>query len=77
MVYGFNSSQERMSLWNSLCEISDSIQHPWLIRADFNNVLNLEERVGSPVSTSEISDFKNYVGYCRFNDVQYKGCFYT
>lgn len=63
VIHSFNSQQERMDLWKSLCDISHSIQCPWMVGGDFNNVLFPEERVGSQVSANEICDFKNCVRY--------------
>lgn len=35
---------------------------PWLVGGDFNNILNIEERVGAPVTVKEIGDFRDCLG---------------
>ncbi|XP_059294688.1 uncharacterized protein LOC132047699 [Lycium ferocissimum] len=44
---------------------------------DFNNVLNGNERVGSPVTAAETKDFKRCVDICRLQDLKSSGSFYT
>lgn len=76
-VYGFNQLKDTKSLWRTLCNIHDRVDMPWLICGDFNNVLNFDERVGAPVTASEIRDFKECVGYYHLSDLKQKGCFFT
>lgn len=44
---------------------------------DFNVVLNLDERIGSPVRLSEVKDFKECVEKCGLGDIKQAGRFYT
>lgn len=77
VVYGFNHCQERASLWQALCEISDRSHKPWLVWGDFNNILAPEERVGSIVSSNEFREFKNCLAHCGSYDLKSKGCYFT
>lgn len=38
---------------------------PWIVMGDFNSVLNLDERIGAPVRTSELQPFKDCVMQCK------------
>lgn len=42
----------------------------WLVGGDFNNILNIEERVGVFVIVNEISDFKNCLCFCYLFDIK-------
>ncbi|XP_075091612.1 uncharacterized protein LOC142171806 [Nicotiana tabacum] len=44
---------------------------------DFNCVLNKDGRIGSPVSLSEIRDFKHCVEVCSLKDLRSSGAIYT
>lgn len=58
-------------------EIYNNIQGPWAVMGDFNNVLNVEERVGSKVTVAEIRDFKYCVEICQLQDLKSSGSYYT
>lgn len=61
MVHMMNESIERKSLWVDLIIIDNTMQRPWVVMGDSNNVLNMEERAGSRVMFAEIRDFKQCV----------------
>lgn len=66
-----------MSLWKTLCDISDGSTRPWLVGGDFNNILHTEERIGSRVNSNETSPFKNCFVHCVLKDLKYKGSKFT
>lgn len=66
-----------MVLWQHLREISDSVQGAWLVTGEFNCLLHEEERIGSPVSNTDLREFKECVIYCDLADMQVKGCKFT
>ena len=74
-VYGSNDSHEREDMWKSINQISTN--DPWVILGDFNVVLNLDERIGSPVRLSEVKDFRECVEKCGLGDIKQAGRFYT
>lgn len=49
----------------------------WLIRGDLNNIMNFDERVGAPIISTEIRDFRECVWYCQLSYMKQKGCFFT
>ncbi|KAK1283804.1 hypothetical protein QJS10_CPB21g00970 [Acorus calamus] len=38
VIYASNLSEERILLWNNLKRLSRSIQSPWLVGGDFNEI---------------------------------------
>ncbi|XP_021726861.1 uncharacterized protein LOC110694010 [Chenopodium quinoa] len=50
---------------------------PWVVRGDFNNVFNLTDRFGSPVSLTEVEPFRQCLRDTRMFDWQTGGMFYT
>ncbi|KAL2925764.1 hypothetical protein RDABS01_001819 [Bienertia sinuspersici] len=52
-------------------------QGPWLLMGDLNCVLNLDERLGSPVRLGEIREIRYCMEECGLSDIPYKGNFYT
>ncbi|XP_074278043.1 uncharacterized protein LOC141601646 [Silene latifolia] len=77
MVYGFNRVNERLSLWNSLAIMNTVAIGPWVVMGDFNNVLALNERLGSEVTNYEIRDFQKCVAECGLVDVPAQGAYFT
>ncbi|XP_074266947.1 uncharacterized protein LOC141590242 [Silene latifolia] len=53
MVYGFNKSHEREDLWHALSSLGNCMKDPWLVMGDFNNVLFMDECIGSTITTAE------------------------
>ncbi|XP_010677721.1 uncharacterized protein LOC104893322 [Beta vulgaris subsp. vulgaris] len=78
LVYGHNDKEKRSELWNDLIKCSrDVMNTQWVVMGDFNNVLNLNERIGQPNLFSEIERFRNCVDSCGLDDVKMTGPFYT
>lgn len=44
---------------------------------DFNNILNVEERMGSRVTSAEIRDLKQCMESCNLLDLKYSGAYFT
>ncbi|KAG5599356.1 hypothetical protein H5410_030726 [Solanum commersonii] len=54
--------RNRIELWEELSQIVDGLDDPWIIRRDFNVVLNGDEKIdGLPVMGHEIEDFQNCI----------------
>ncbi|XP_074318577.1 uncharacterized protein LOC141655393 [Silene latifolia] len=77
VVYGSNDEDDRLSLWADLKRIKDVYSGPWAICGDFNNLLDVNERIGRPVLWSDIEDFRDCVFYCEVMDVKAQGSFFT
>lgn len=59
-MYGHNTLDRRRQLWNDLRVIDGSIQGPWFIIGDFNNVLCVGDRIGGhDVAAYEYADLQD------------------
>ncbi|GFS42551.1 hypothetical protein Acr_00g0080480 [Actinidia rufa] len=68
----------RRPLWDNLRRFSTSVDKPWILLGDFNNVLsNNEKSNGLPVTEYEIRDFKNCCYDLGISDLRSSGVFYT
>ncbi|XP_075100397.1 uncharacterized protein LOC107821039 [Nicotiana tabacum] len=76
-VYGFNDHALRRQLWQELEKIHGVTKKSWVVIGDFNYVLNRDERVGSPITVSEIKEFKECVGRCSLQELKSSGYFLT
>ncbi|XP_074299170.1 uncharacterized protein LOC141630212 [Silene latifolia] len=61
IVYVFNRIAERVSLWESLNHMSAVVNGPWMVMGDFNNVLAMNERIGSEITIAESRGFQDCV----------------
>nr|TKS05769.1 hypothetical protein D5086_0000129850 [Populus alba] len=75
-VYGFNTISLRRSLWDDLRRWSPNT--PWLVLADFNSVLSQEDKhSGAPVTSYEITDFRECCSDLGLAYLNSTGCLYT
>ncbi|XP_074300151.1 uncharacterized protein LOC141631368 [Silene latifolia] len=77
MVYAYNDTTDRKSLWQDLCSFADSIHDPWILCGDFNCVLKPSERLGGSSSDEEMKDFNDCLDYCQMMDSPAVGSYYT
>lgn len=77
IIYGFNHAGDSKCLWDELCFIGKDADSPWLVAGDFNNPLNLEDRVGANIFPYEYQPFRDCVEFNGLKDISAKGCFFT
>lgn len=78
LVYAKCRANERLALWDSLVDLSDSYQMPWIIGGDFNVIRTDEEKLGGlPVTFNEIQDFNHCINLCNMEEIQFKGSKFT
>ncbi|XP_074267112.1 uncharacterized protein LOC141590417 [Silene latifolia] len=77
VVYGFNRVAERAPLWDSLNLMAAVVSGPWLVMGDFNNVLAMDERIGSGITVAELKGFQECVATCGLMDAPAQGAFFT
>ena len=78
VVYGFNTVEQRKSLWKEMQTISQGVIQPWLIVGDFNAILSTKDRLdGGLVTKNEIQDFGDCVRDMEVTELQWKGNYYT
>ncbi|XP_048502886.1 uncharacterized protein LOC125498678 [Beta vulgaris subsp. vulgaris] len=76
-VYGMNDAQDREELWNRLSIISSKVKEAWVLVGDFNNVLHLNERLGSAVTLAKVNSFRECMRVCNLNEHSTEGPFFT
>ncbi|XP_021755926.1 uncharacterized protein LOC110721107 [Chenopodium quinoa] len=59
MVYGLNTAREREALWQQIAQIAPPGDDPWILCGDFNNILNLEDRIASQCTLAEVEQFRH------------------
>ncbi|XP_074265865.1 uncharacterized protein LOC141588318 [Silene latifolia] len=78
LVYGFNKDQERVSLWSKLNQLSVGITTAWMVCGDFNNLLNINERIGgAPVSWNDVMPMRHMIGTYNLAEVKSIGAYFT
>ena len=60
-VYGFNTPEEWLSLWDDIKQLSSN--DPWILLGDFNVVRFLSEKVGGDLSWPPHMDYLNNCCY--------------
>ncbi|KAL2894993.1 Ethanolamine ammonia-lyase light chain [Bienertia sinuspersici] len=54
-----------------------TVVRSWLVCGDSNNPLSPDDRLGSPVSWSEIQGFQSCLDFCGLSDIPSLGCYFT
>ena len=54
---------------------SQGIIIPWMIIGDFNDIMELNERVGRKVHKRISGNFKECVNACGLLDLKFSGCY--
>ncbi|XP_055835039.1 uncharacterized protein LOC129903500 [Solanum dulcamara] len=78
IVYAKCTQNERLDLWDSLEDLSTSVNIPWMIGGDFNAITSEEEKYGGlPVTINEIMDFRVCIQNCGMSDLGFRGSKFT
>ncbi|XP_059306536.1 uncharacterized protein LOC132057978 [Lycium ferocissimum] len=67
----------RQILWRDLVQIGSSIQGPWFISGDFNNVLSSKDRLRSPITLSETQEFRDCIDALQLTPLKSTGWHFT
>lgn len=74
LVYAFNSSDGRVSLWQDIENLSAQVYLPWVIGGDFNTTMFYGERMtGGEVVTGETDELMHISASCQLQDLNYTG----
>jgi hypothetical protein len=66
VVYAKCNANERQVLWDSLVNMVDTYQSPWLIGADFNVIRHEKEKLrGLPVTINETQELNQCISMCN------------
>ncbi|XP_059277748.1 uncharacterized protein LOC132031893 [Lycium ferocissimum] len=78
IIYGFNSIEQRRTLWGYLKDIAQGLNSPWAICGDFNALLFAQDRLsGNPVQFAEIKDFAKCLQETHLNELSWRGDYFT
>ena len=77
-VYACNTMVGRRPLWENLGRFNVSLNDPWLLLGDFNNVLKIDEKsIGLPITPDEIWDFQQCCNKLGIVDTSSSGAYLT
>ncbi|XP_050211873.1 uncharacterized protein LOC126662030 [Mercurialis annua] len=76
LVYGSNTVADRSPLWADILQELQTDRHCYLM-GDFNEILQLEERLNFLGYTSGMRDFMEFIQNSNLTEVQLNGRFYT
>ncbi|XP_060216785.1 uncharacterized protein LOC132644224 [Lycium barbarum] len=78
LVYAKCTQTERLELWDSLEDLSTSVDIPWMIGVDFNAITSEDEKFGGlPVTINEIQDFRGCIQNCGISYLGFSGSKFT
>ncbi|XP_061376477.1 uncharacterized protein LOC133318493, partial [Gastrolobium bilobum] len=77
-IYANPREEVRRSLWQDLRRIADSMNEPWLITGDFNEIASpLEKRGGAPVDLYKCNRFASLLTDLKMIDLNSSGSRFT
>ncbi|XP_042942789.1 uncharacterized protein LOC122276973 [Carya illinoinensis] len=77
-IYGHPETPLRQNTWNLLRLLKDQMSGPWLCCEDFNEILNLSEKLGGRVRpASQMRGFRDALDYCQLHSIPAVGPLYT
>ena len=77
-VYGHPKSEKKKHTWSLLRRLAGMSSLPWLCFGDFNEIFNLNEKVGGKErNPSRVHEFRQAVRDCRLLDLGLKGYPFT
>ncbi|XP_060210739.1 uncharacterized protein LOC132637704 [Lycium barbarum] len=78
LVYASCDAGERRMLWDSISQVSNPFDLPWLVGGDFNVISSEEEKLGGlPVLYNEVATFNHCLSSYGLQDLGYVGSTYT
>lgn len=77
-IYAMNQLVDRRILWRDLERIKMTINGPWGVIGDFNNVLCSRDKIGGrDVTDAEFVDMRNMIDHCEIDEVDSVGDYFT
>jgi endonuclease/exonuclease/phosphatase family metal-dependent hydrolase len=78
VVYASPRDHERNETWQRLHQMATSIQEPWIMMGDFNEIANPDEKKGgAPVDIKKCQNFNDWINDCRLMNVNTTGTKFT
>lgn len=77
-VYAHCNKMKREALWDSLIDIADTVDVPWLVGGDFNTIAQPEENFGKiKANEKSILDFNNFLMRAGLSNTNFSGNSFT
>lgn len=77
-VYGFPETNKKDQTWQLIRNLQNSSRQPWLLGGDFNEILDLNEKLGGPVRERKpIEEFRKLLDDCELRDIKPRGEVFT
>ncbi|GAU43787.1 hypothetical protein TSUD_378120 [Trifolium subterraneum] len=78
VVYASPRDNERNETWQKLRNLADTINIPWLMIGDFNEIAKLDEKKGgAPTDIRKCHNFNNWINECKLIEVTTVGTRFT
>lgn len=76
-IYASVVFDERLKLWHNLKSVADSMNLPWVVMRDFNDVINQQEKKGGRlIDLNRVTKFKEMLDYYSLTDLGYSGSYF-
>lgn len=76
MIYRSNDADDMKMVWRELVQVKSSIDDAWIICEDFNNIVNLNDRIGSAITLSEVEGIRDSLRDYGLHELEYVGPFF-
>ena len=73
-IYASPNFNKRKMLWEYLKNLAPSVNLPWVLLGDFNEMLAEDEKMGGlPLNRNRISAFRECINQCGLMDLGFHG----
>jgi len=73
-VYAPARKNQKDAFWKHLYHLHNSIDKPWCIMGDFNEMLNVSEKIGgTPLTPSKVQRLNDFLHYSNSFDATVQG----
>ena len=77
-VYASARENQKDTFWEHLYHLHNSIDKPWCIMGDFNEMLNASEKIGgTPLTSSKLQRLNDFLHYSNSFDATVQGRLFT
>ena len=78
VIYAFPNFNKKKILWNYLKILAPSVNLPWVLFGDFNDMLVEDEKMGGlPLNGSRLTAFRDCINQCGLMDLGFHGPRFT
>lgn len=72
-VYGDPVKAKRQEVWDRLVSIGLGRDDAWILAGDFNELMNIEEKLGGAMSEASFRNFRNMASNYKLKELRYTG----